>query len=88
MPGGDGTGPDGLGGWCTPFIRTAPTPCGLGRGFRGRRIFYAAGRPRFDYPRAQNLRCGEELEVLEEDAKRLEEQLGRIKKRISELKGE
>jgi hypothetical protein len=58
MPGGDGTGPDGRGGWCTPLLRSGQIsrPLGgfnrggraLGFGGRGRgrmNMFYATGEP-------------------------------------------
>ena len=55
MPGGDGTGPNGMGGRCTPLwmseqiSRPLGTPLGFGGGFgRGRgyrRIYRATGLP-------------------------------------------
>ncbi len=51
MPGGDGTGPDGRGGFCTPLWASGqiPSPLGFGRGTgrgRGYRwIYRATGLP-------------------------------------------
>jgi hypothetical protein len=40
MPGGDGTGPDGRGGWCTPLWMSGQIPKSLGLGLRG---FFGGG---------------------------------------------
>jgi hypothetical protein len=54
MPAGDGTGPDGTGGWCTPLWMSGQIPRSLGpgfrrpygQGFRGRRAPGTGGRGR------------------------------------------
>ncbi len=51
MPAGDGTGPDGRGGWCTPLWMSGQIPrplggIGFGRGSYGRRAPGTGGRGR------------------------------------------
>jgi hypothetical protein len=84
MPRFDGTGPWGLG----PGTGWGLGPCGAGmawrrgrdRGFRRRRFW--------GYPYQSQITEKEEKEVLEQDAKDLEEELKAIKARLTELKGQ
>ena len=60
MPAGDGTGPDGRGGWCTPLLESGQIDKpiggyggfgrgayggGFGRGRGFRRMYYSTGKP-------------------------------------------
>ena len=95
MPGGDGTGPWGTGGWCTPLWRSGRIARPIGRGFlrrgghgRGFRWRYlATGLPRgggdmpYTEPTKENDR-----KALEEEARLLEEELKQIRQRIEQLR--
>lgn len=97
MPGGDGTGPYGTGGWCTPLWMSGQIPrplslgfrggigFGRGRGFRGR--YYANMQPGWSMPGQIQPTKEQELQYLKEESRMLAEQLEQIKKRIEELKG-
>jgi hypothetical protein len=84
MPRFDGTGPWGLG----PGTGWGLGPCGAGmawrrgwgRGFGWRRFW--------GYPYQFQISEKEEKEILEQDAKDLEEELKAIKERLSQLKGQ
>ncbi len=125
MPGGDGTGPFGTGGYCTPLLQSGQIQAplrrgfgtgiglgggmGFGRGFgrRGyRRMFYATGLPgwvRFGTatpalpaqptqvppapiaPLSQQTK-DQEIQSLEQEKIRLEQDLQNIDKRLEELR--
>ena len=44
MPGGDGTGPSGTGGFCTPMLQDGQIPAPLRRGFFSRGMGIGRGR--------------------------------------------
>jgi len=99
MPGGDGTGPLGLGsmtgrglGHCAGYNRPGYANPRFGRGWFGRgrgrgRGFYA--RPAWgfwqNYP--TQISSGEELDELKVEADTLKEELKSIEARVQELKG-
>ena len=90
MPGGDGTGPFGTGGWCTPY-RTGAAGVrryGRGRGFgRGMGMGFGRGMGAGFYgAQPVELTKEDEVSLLEEDAKALEAQLSGIRKRLDELR--
>ncbi len=102
MPRGDGTGPDGRGGWCTPLWMSGrmqrpmiARPAegrgffGRGRGFRN--MPYATGQPgwaRFEGSEAPEMQISkeQELEYLSAQKDYLNQQIDDLKKRIDELK--
>ncbi|ODS36669.1 MAG: hypothetical protein A7316_02485 [Candidatus Altiarchaeales archaeon WOR_SM1_86-2] len=101
MPGGDGTGPWGTGGRCTPLWMSGQIPRPSGMGFRGgfgrgrgfRNVYWATGLPFWARAQAgvapmQSLEMTkeQELQMLENQADILDQQLKEIKKRIEELK--
>ncbi|MBU0762018.1 MAG: hypothetical protein KKD39_03250 [Candidatus Altiarchaeota archaeon] len=77
MPQGDGTGPYGLGGWCTGRIGRG----GLGRGRGDRRMFLEEGLPRW----SRNMRDYESS--LRTEEKMLEMRLQQVKKELQEYEG-
>ena len=87
MPGGDGTGPQGLGsgtGW-------GRGPCGAGmmRGFRGRgfgfrRMAVAPAAPVYREP--IELSKEEKIKILEADRTDIEAELEAVKKEMEEIK--
>jgi len=97
MPGGDGTGPNGMGGWCTPLWKSGQIEKpigGGGRGSFGRRAsgmgsrgrgrmnrFYATGEPMWVREQQPLQQPSKEQELAY-----LEQQIENIKKRIEELK--
>lgn len=95
MPGGDRTGPVGAGpmtgrgaGFCGADARTAYGGQGFRRGGRGwRNRFLATGQPR--WLRSDDLTAAaqpdREVTTLQNEARRLQEQLDTIVKRIAEL---
>jgi hypothetical protein len=89
MPAGDGTGPDGRGGWCTPLWQSGkierPEPFygrGFGRGF-GRGM--ARGFGRFAAMRWERNIESDEKEYAKNEVEALEEELEYAKKRLKEL---
>ena len=80
MPGGDGTGPQGLGlktGW-----GLGPCRRGLRRGFGYRRIgFRAAG-----FDNEVQLSKEQEAKILEAEKAEIEAELENVKKRLTEMK--
>ena len=101
MPGGDGTGPQGTGGRCTPLWMSGQIPRPLGMGFGGgfgrgrgfRNVYRATGLPLWARDQAgvvpmqgPEIPKEQELQMLENQADILDQQLGEIKKRIEELK--
>lgn len=102
MPGGDKTGPMGMGrmtgrgaGYCTGYANPLGFAGGFGRSFgRGlgfRRTFCANGLPgwaHFEYPvdAEANGEASNEKEFLNSRAEFLEKQLQQVKKRLSRLK--
>lgn len=82
MPAGDGTGSDGRGGFCTPLLESGQIRYPLRRGFFGRgRGFRWNIASAFQQPSKED-----EKQMLENEAKALEQELSSIKKRIEELK--
>ncbi len=87
MPGGDGTGPNGMGGWCTPLLESGQIDRPMagfgrgrgawGRGFRWR--YYATGMP----PRARDV---DEKELAKEDVEFFEKRLEEAKTRLDAFK--
>lgn len=96
MPKGDGTGPNGLGGRCTPYWNGGrmPRPTGFAGLFRfaGRIRGYrhnAAGLPAWMRNSSMEQPTKEqEIYSLEQDARNIEGQLVRIRQKIAKLKGE
>jgi len=89
MPGFDGTGPLGAG----PGTGWGLGPCSAGRSWRrggGRGWARGLGWRRFwgCVPYQLPITEKEEKEILEQDAKDLEEELKAIKARLAELKGQ
>ena len=92
MPRGDGTGPNGTGGRCTPLWRSGQIARPLGLGF-GRGLGRGFGRgfqnPYFadtTMPAMAQPTKEQELQYLEDESSLLGQQLESIKKRIEELK--
>lgn len=97
MPGGDGTGPYGMGGRCTPLwtrgqiTRPMGRPLGLGRGAsraggRGYRwIYRETGLPYWARAGIQNTPATKNKE---HEIQLLEQELNQIKNRIDELRKE
>ena len=99
MPGGDGTGPEGLGpmtgrglGYCTGYNRPGYASPRFGRGWFGRgrgwgRGYYARPARGFwqNYPYAAPSASGEEVDVLKDEADALKEELKAIEARIKDL---
>lgn len=92
MPGGDGTGPDGRGGWCTPLWRSGQIsrPAGFfGRG-RGNRFWArSTGLPEWQGPGTINLRqepTKQEISALENEMEFLNNEMKSIESRLKELK--
>jgi hypothetical protein len=102
MPGGDGTGPMGLGprtgrgaGYCAGFNAPGfanPLPrrgIGFGRGFRGRGFEFrrmAFAPTEPVYREPVELSKEEKIKILEADRKDIEAELEEIKKEIEEIK--
>lgn len=86
MPGGDGTGPNGLG----PMTGRGLGPCGrrsgYGRGF-GRGLGYGRRSYGLGYANQNSLTLTkeEEKKILEEELKELESEKTQIEKRLKEL---
>jgi hypothetical protein len=89
MPGGDGTGPMGAGpmtgrrmGQCTGFVGV-----GLGRGRRmgNRNRFYAGGFANFPQQVQPVMTKEQQLQLLQQEAQNLEEDLKDIKAKIEQL---
>ncbi|MDD3840868.1 MAG: DUF5320 domain-containing protein [Clostridia bacterium] len=99
MPGGDGTGPAGMGpmtgrgaGYCAGYNRPGFANFypryGMGRGRGYRNMYYATGLPRWArYDSPASVPYNQE-EMLMEQQSILEEQLEAIKKEIQNLKGD
>ncbi|MCD6367449.1 MAG: DUF5320 domain-containing protein [Candidatus Aenigmarchaeota archaeon] len=100
MPGGDGTGPMGMGprtgrglGYCSGYnspgyTKGFPMGAGFGRGFRGRRWF---GFGRF-WPRITSvinpfsrLSRDDEVKILEDEKRALEEEIRAIKEELENI---
>ena len=80
MPGGDGTGPNGLGGWCTPY-------------FGKRKIWGAARRglgrrKRFLMSESDHIPTVNDLQELEDEAKFLEQRLRQIHEDMKKIQKE
>ena len=101
MPGGDGTGPAGYGGRCTPLWMSGQMERPLGYGFRGRpfggrgrgfrNMFYMTGQPGwirsgvYGIQQDQAPSKEQEIEYLEQESRILSEQLEGIKERLARL---
>ncbi|MBD3260217.1 MAG: hypothetical protein GF334_00835 [Candidatus Altiarchaeales archaeon] len=92
MPRGDGTGPDGRGGWCTPrwMSRQIDKPQSPVRGFRGRargrgNMFYARRMNPIKYP-PTNQGIVDEESLLEKQEEVICRQLDRIRRRLDDLR--
>jgi hypothetical protein len=89
MPGGDGTGPDGRGGWCTPIWSGGQIQRPVGRGFSrggGRGRGFAAGRASFARPTwSREETLPSEKEYIEQEVELLKKQLDEAKSRLKDL---
>lgn len=80
MPGGDGTGPTGLGGFCTPYFGKRKMR-GVARRGLGR-------RNRFFMNESDYIPTIKDLERLEDEAKFLEQKLRQIHEDIKKIREE
>ena len=99
MPGGDGTGPMGTGGWCTPLWMGGqiPRPMGgrFGRGFGWRRWRFAPIMPTQPYqvwepvqmqPQAYQPTKEQEMQMLENESKAIEQEQEALKQELEEVR--
>ncbi|MFH1510875.1 MAG: DUF5320 domain-containing protein [Candidatus Woesearchaeota archaeon] len=91
MPGGDGTGPMGTGGWCTTLWEGEQISRPMRRGFSGRGFSRAYARRRF-YPvyaeptKEQEKHYFEnQMRVLQEEQKQIGKEIEQIKERLEEM---
>ncbi|OYT27889.1 MAG: hypothetical protein B6U97_00215 [Candidatus Altiarchaeales archaeon ex4484_96] len=99
MPAGDGTGPQGTGGRCTPLWRSGQIPQptgrpmgyggggGFGRGRGYRNVYRATGLPywaRMDQT-TPHTTTQEPQQTREQEIQQLKQELSDIKKRLNEL---
>ena len=98
MPGGNGTGPDGMGprtGWgrgrCAPIASAGPQFAGRGFGRGGgrgwRNQFFATGLAGWQrtYPSQQGFNPKEQSEILKSQAEYLSSELEAVRARLSEM---
>ena len=95
MPGGDGTGPMGKGGWCAPLWQSNQMPVPRGRGFWRRGMGFSRGfgwrtftaNPFVELKKEQEIQFLEnERRYIEQEQEILKKELEGISKKIGELK--